>query len=276
MADLFPAGLVRITVAAGERRIDLAVPGAVPVAELIGDLARDVGLLDATTAHRGYALTRLDGRRLAPETGLQGQGVADGSILTLTTGVEPPAPRRYDDPVEALADSVAREHAGRAAALAHTGAAVAGGTLLGIVLARGLPMPGHGVAVSLASLLVGAVLGRGLFPRLALALSGAPGGAPGGASAGAGAAEGRRAYAILTALTIAAGVILVGAAPFVATLGRSGTCLAATACLAVLVGAVRPHSGRGERLLDLGEAILLAALVPLFVLAGGLLDRLPV
>ncbi|MCA1981772.1 EsaB/YukD family protein [Nocardioides nematodiphilus] len=272
MADLFPAGLVRITVAAGERRVDLAVPGAVPVAELIGDLARDVGLLDATTAHRGYALTRLDGRRLAPETGLQGQGVADGSILTLTTGVAPPAPRRYDDPVEALADSVAREHAGRAVALAHAGAAVAGGTLLGIVLGRGLPMPGHGVAVSLASLLVGVVLGRGLFPRLALALSGAPG----GASAGAGAAEARRAYAILTALTIAAGVILVGAAPFVATLGRSGTCLAATACLAVLVGAVRPHSGRGERLLDLGEAILLAALVPLFVLAGGLLDRLPV
>ena len=41
------SGLVRVTVASGTRRVDLVLPGAVPVAELVPELARSVGLLDA-------------------------------------------------------------------------------------------------------------------------------------------------------------------------------------------------------------------------------------
>ncbi|MFC6345025.1 EsaB/YukD family protein [Nocardioides hankookensis] len=43
------SGLVRVTVASGTRRVDLVLPGAVPVAELVRELARSVGLLDPGT-----------------------------------------------------------------------------------------------------------------------------------------------------------------------------------------------------------------------------------
>ena len=268
MAEVLPVGLLRITVASGSRRADLAVPATVPVAELVGDLARRVGLLDPATAHRGYALVQLDGRCLAPEAGLGAQGVTDGSILAVACGVEAAPPRRYDDPAEALATAVTAERTGWAAALTHASAAAAGGTLLGLVIGRGLPRLDHAISVSLASLLVGVVLGRGLFARLALALSSPP--------SAEGIPDARRAYTILTALTVGAGLVLICTAPFVAALGRWGLGVAVAACLAVVVGAVRPNAGRAERLLGLLEAGLLAALVPLFVLAGGLLDRLPV
>ncbi|TWH02544.1 type VII secretion system (Wss) protein YukD, partial [Nocardioides sp. J9] len=48
------SGLVRVTVTSGTRRVDLVLPGAVPVAELLPELARSVGLLDPATVHGGY------------------------------------------------------------------------------------------------------------------------------------------------------------------------------------------------------------------------------
>ncbi|MSZ76657.1 MAG: type VII secretion integral membrane protein EccD, partial [Actinobacteria bacterium] len=53
-APLTATGLVRVTVASGTRRVDLVLPGSVPVAELVPELARSVGLLDALTVHGGY------------------------------------------------------------------------------------------------------------------------------------------------------------------------------------------------------------------------------
>ena len=43
------AGLVRVTVISASRRVDLVLPGAICVAELVPELARSVGLLDAGT-----------------------------------------------------------------------------------------------------------------------------------------------------------------------------------------------------------------------------------
>jgi type VII secretion integral membrane protein EccD len=100
---------VRVTVASGRRRVDLALPGAVPVAELVPELARGLGLLAADTVHGGYRLGLLDGRQLALDASLIGQGVEDGGFLTLTAGVDAPAPRRYDDVAEAMTDVVERE-----------------------------------------------------------------------------------------------------------------------------------------------------------------------
>ena len=48
-APVSTSGLVRVTIASGTRRVDLVLPGAVPVAELVPELARSVGQLDATT-----------------------------------------------------------------------------------------------------------------------------------------------------------------------------------------------------------------------------------
>lgn len=103
------SGLVRVTVASGTRRVDLVLPGSVPVAELVPELARSVGLLDASTVHAGYRLVTQDGRVLAGDAGLTIQGVEDGGLLTVAAGVDDAPPRVYDDVVEAMADVVERE-----------------------------------------------------------------------------------------------------------------------------------------------------------------------
>lgn len=100
------SGLVRVTVASGARRVDLVLPGAVPVAELVPELARSVGVLDAITVYGGYRLVTQDGRELAGDVGLTLQGVEDGGLLTIAAGVDDEPPRVYDDVVEAMTDVV--------------------------------------------------------------------------------------------------------------------------------------------------------------------------
>ena len=120
-------GLVRLTVASQTRRVDLVLPGAVPVAELVPELARSVGLLDQGTVHGGYHLVALGSRVLAGDAGLAIQGIEDGALLTVTAGVDGVTPRVYDDVVEAMADVVERDltpwepAAGRRTALAAAG-----------------------------------------------------------------------------------------------------------------------------------------------------------
>ena len=100
------SGLVRVTVASGTRRVDLVLPGAVPVAELVPELARSVGLLDPSTVYGGYRLVTAEGRELATDAGLMIQGVEDGGLLTVAAGVDDAPPRVYDDVVEAMTDVV--------------------------------------------------------------------------------------------------------------------------------------------------------------------------
>ena len=100
------SGLVRVTVASGSRRVDLVLPGAVPVAELLPELARSVGLLDAATVYGGYRIVTAEGRALAADAGLVMQGVEDGGLLTVAAGVDDAPPRVYDDVVEAMTDVV--------------------------------------------------------------------------------------------------------------------------------------------------------------------------
>jgi type VII secretion integral membrane protein EccD len=188
------SGLVRVTVASGSRRVDLVLPGAVPVAELVPELARSVGILDASTVYGGYRLIAQDGRQLAGDAGLTIQGVEDGGLLTVTAGIDEEAPRVYDDIVEAMADVVEHEltpwepAAGRRTALGAAAlllslgafalllqgesllgglaAAVLAGLLVvgGIVLARSQQEPEAGVAVSLIAVLYAAVAGLLLAP----------------------------------------------------------------------------------------------------------------
>ncbi len=103
------SGLVRVTVASGTRRVDLVLPGAVPVAELVPELARSVGLLDAVTVYGGYRLVTQEGRELAGDAGLTMQGIEDGGLLTVAAGVDDEPPRVYDDVVEAMTDVVERD-----------------------------------------------------------------------------------------------------------------------------------------------------------------------
>ncbi len=98
-------GLVRVTVVSGEKRRDLALPSAVAVAEMLPEIARSIGALDASKAHLGFRLVAANGSDLAPTAGLSYQNIHDGAVLTLTVGSEP-SPRVYDDVVEAMADVV--------------------------------------------------------------------------------------------------------------------------------------------------------------------------
>ncbi|MBZ2198011.1 type VII secretion integral membrane protein EccD [Occultella gossypii] len=98
--------LLRVSVVAGDRRLDLAAPGGVPVAELVPGLARNLNLLDAATVFGGYRLVRQQGGALEGARSLQAQGVQDGDVLTLTSGADIDEHRVYDDLVEAVADVV--------------------------------------------------------------------------------------------------------------------------------------------------------------------------
>ena len=103
------SGLVRVSVSSGSRRVDLVLPGSVPVAELVPELARSVGLLDAATVYGGYRVATAGGRVLDGGSGLVVQGVGDGGLLTVTAGVDERPPRVYDDIVEAMTDVVERD-----------------------------------------------------------------------------------------------------------------------------------------------------------------------
>lgn len=100
------SGLVRVTVASGSRRVDLVLPGAIPVIELVPELARSVGLLDSATVYGGYRLVTSDGRQLAGDSGLTLQGVEDGQVITVSAGIDDPSVAVYDDVVEAMTDVV--------------------------------------------------------------------------------------------------------------------------------------------------------------------------
>jgi type VII secretion integral membrane protein EccD len=160
------SGLVRVTVASGSRRVDLVLPGAVPVAELVPELARSVGILDAATVYGGYRLIAQDGRQLAGDAGLTIQGVEDGGLLTVTAGIDEEAPRVYDDIVEAMADVVEHELSPWEPAAGRRTALSAGALLLGLgafaLLLQGESLLGGLAAAALAALLVvgGIVLAR--------------------------------------------------------------------------------------------------------------------
>ncbi|WP_149203949.1 EsaB/YukD family protein [Actinotalea subterranea] len=103
--------LVRVSVTAGGRTVDLGAPGSVPVAELVPGLARTLNLLDPTTVHGGFRLVRSDGIVLDSDRSLQAQNVDDGALLTLESGAEVADVRVYDDVVEAVADAVEGQYA---------------------------------------------------------------------------------------------------------------------------------------------------------------------
>lgn len=100
------SGLVRVTVASGSRRVDLVLPGSIPVVELVPELARSVGLLDSATVYAGYRLVTSDGRRLESDSGLTLQGVEDGSVISVSAGIDDDTVAVYDDVVEAMTDVV--------------------------------------------------------------------------------------------------------------------------------------------------------------------------
>ena len=156
-------GLARVTISAPQRRVDVALPEHVPLAELLPEVLRHAGegLADDGEKHGGWLLRRTDGVALATSQGLFPQGVRDGEVLHLVPARDNWPELEYDDVVEAIAEGARRRGtvwtpaATRTATLA--GAAVLLSLGLIAVLAAG---PGWGGA---------AFFGLGVALLLALA-----------------------------------------------------------------------------------------------------------
>jgi type VII secretion integral membrane protein EccD len=95
-----------ITVAGSRRRVDVSLPGSLPVAELLWDLVEMLEEPEAAASPPRWALVRVGGRVLDAEQGLAEQGVADGSLLFLRDLASPVQPPAIDDYAEAVALAV--------------------------------------------------------------------------------------------------------------------------------------------------------------------------
>lgn len=154
-------GLARVTISTPQRRVDVALPEQVPLAELLPEVLRHAGdgLADDGERHGGWVLRRTDGAVLATAQALLPQGVRDGEVLHLVPARAEWPELEYDDVVEVIADGARRRGAAwspratRAATLAGAGVPLAVG--LAAVLAAGPGQPaGWPVAAAVALLLV--------------------------------------------------------------------------------------------------------------------------
>ncbi len=98
-------GLARITVAAPKRRIDVALPENVPLAELLPSVLRHAGegIADDGELHGGWLLRRADGTALESARTLGAQTVRDGEVLHLVARRTEWPELDYDDIAEAIA-----------------------------------------------------------------------------------------------------------------------------------------------------------------------------
>ncbi|MBF9129700.1 type VII secretion integral membrane protein EccD [Plantactinospora sp. S1510] len=103
-------GLARVTISAPQRRVDVALPEHLPLAELLPEVLRHAGegLADDGEKHGGWLLRRTDGEPLAAGKALLPQGVRDGDVLHLVPARAQWPELEYDDVVEAIADGARR------------------------------------------------------------------------------------------------------------------------------------------------------------------------
>jgi type VII secretion integral membrane protein EccD len=280
-----PIGLARLTVSTPRRRIDVALPEEVPVAELLPHLLRHAGdsAADDGEQHGGWILRTTGGTPLDPLRSLLNQGVRDGEVLHLV-------PRRtewpelsYDDVVEVIAGGARRTGArwGAAATRRTTLAVVA------ILLCAGAAVPWLAPAHATAG---AAAIGFAVLLILAGTLLAR---AAGDAVAGAVLAACGLPYALLGAVAVTAGPqwTLVGLPGMLgpaglllcAILGQAGTVAlarlfvaASTVALCGLLAGVLSASGMSPAG-AVGIALTVAVgLLPGYPLLATWLGRVPV
>src|SRR3954465_16001202 len=103
-------GLARVTISAPQRRVDVALPEHVPLAELLPEVLRHAGegLADDGEKHGGLVLRGTDGVALATSQGRFPQGVRGGEVLHLVPARDEGPELEYDDVVEAIPDGARR------------------------------------------------------------------------------------------------------------------------------------------------------------------------
>lgn len=107
-----PSGpsLARVTIAAPKRRMDIALPDNMLVAELLPHLLRhaDGALGESSERNGGWVLRRATGSTLEPHRNLSVQGVRDGELLHLDLARDDWPELAYDDVVEVIASGARR------------------------------------------------------------------------------------------------------------------------------------------------------------------------
>ncbi|WP_229073868.1 type VII secretion integral membrane protein EccD [Actinoplanes sp. DH11] len=275
--------LARVTVAAPTRRMDLALPDNMLVAELLPHLLRHAGgdLGEPAERHGGWVLRRATGTILEPGRNLAAQGVRDGELLHLDPAREDWPELAYDDVVEVIAAGARRagrtwsDRATRRCGLAVT----AGALLLGL---GGLAADGPPWTVTAVAALVTAVVLTALGILLSRAF--------GDANAGAIVAATALPYAflggawLLSAPEIGAPGLLLGSSVMLvlSALGHVGvaglTRLFVAGIAAALIGllaallALAGISAEGAAAVALTAAI---GLLPAYPVLAGRLGRLP-
>jgi type VII secretion integral membrane protein EccD len=157
-------GLARVTISAPHRRVDVALPEHVPLAELLPEVLRHAGegLADDGEKHGGWVLRRTDGVALTTSQGLFPQGVRDGEVLHLVPAHNDWPELEYDDVVEAIAEGARRRGSAWTPGSTRTATLAAAGVLLALGL----------VAVLLAGPSWSGAAVAGLVLAVVLALAG--------------------------------------------------------------------------------------------------------
>ncbi|MDG4791293.1 type VII secretion integral membrane protein EccD [Micromonospora sp. WMMD1102] len=129
-------GLARVTISAPQRRVDVALPEHLPLAELLPEVLRHAGegLADDGEKHGGWLLRRTDGEPLAAGKALLPQGVRDGDVLHLVPARAQWPELEYDDVVEAIADGARRRGSTWSGRNTRIGTLSAAGGLLAVCL----------------------------------------------------------------------------------------------------------------------------------------------
>lgn len=267
-------GLVRVSVVRAGRRADLAVPGAVNVADLLPELVASVGALDPYTVPGGYRLVRPDGTSLRPDDSLTAQGVEDGFVLTVEVGADDEPPKVYDDVIEAVADSIEGQarpwspEASRRTALVAASLALALAALaLGMLRSQGLPVALAGAVVALLLVTASAVLARGQEATEVAVVVGALSAVFGGV-AGLAVMPDEAVLGFPLALA-GGGVLLFGALATAAVVERRAALLPA-----VVLGSVMIGTGGVVVSGDASPAKVAACAMALVVVAGALVPWL--
>lgn len=167
MSTTAATGFCRVTVVTPDRRIDVALPEDIAVADIRPELLRLTGRAQTVATPTGHHLVRLDGTVLDDTRTLAAQQVLDGELLSLRPFADSLPPPVFDDVPDAVASAAGSDRRLWDDGLLR-GAGPAGGALLLVLTAlvlwftdparhdmHGLP----GLAAGVAGVLVTAVAG---------------------------------------------------------------------------------------------------------------------
>jgi type VII secretion integral membrane protein EccD len=146
----------RVTLLTPARRVDVALPVDVPLAELVPMVLELIGEPRRPHGLVGWRFSGASGGPLPPGATLESLGVPDGELLRFGPHLPAPAAPVFDDPVEAVAAT-----------------AGASGPAAGPAVRAGVPVAGSVVAAGLVVLAARDAAGLTVLPAVLLAASGA-------------------------------------------------------------------------------------------------------